>query len=59
MTSSGNLVTEFIQQYRSDDYRDTTRKLLQWVKVGGEWLIERETVGERGGSRSRRSKAEG
>ena len=38
------LVAEFVQQYRSNGYRDTTRKLLQWVKVGGEWLIDREIV---------------
>ncbi len=37
-------VAEFIQRYRSDDYRDTTRKMLRWVKVGGEWLIEAETA---------------
>jgi adhesin transport system outer membrane protein len=37
-------VAEFIQRYRSDGYRDTTRKTLRWIKVGGEWLIETEAA---------------
>jgi adhesin transport system outer membrane protein len=57
MASSGVLVAEFVQQYRSDAFRDTTRKLLQWVKVGDEWLIDREIVGGGHGANSRRSKA--
>ena len=57
MASSGGLVAEFVQQYRSDAFRDTTRKLLQWVKVGDEWLIDREIVGGGDGAGSRRSRA--
>jgi adhesin transport system outer membrane protein len=37
-------VAEFEQRYTSDSYSDKTLKALQWVKTGGEWLIERETV---------------
>jgi adhesin transport system outer membrane protein len=37
-------VAEFEQRYSSDSYSDTTLKVLQWVKTGGEWLIEREAV---------------
>lgn len=51
-------VTEFVQEYRSDAYRDTTRKVLQWVKVGGEWLIDREITRQRRGSSARRAKVD-
>jgi len=37
-------VTEFEQHYSSDSYSDRTLKALQWVKVGGQWLIVRETA---------------
>ena len=37
-------VAEFIQRYRSAGYGDTTRKILRWVKVGSDWLIEGETA---------------
>ena len=57
MASSGVLVAEFVQQYRSDAFGDTTRKRLQWVKVDGEWLIDREIVRGGNGAGSRRSKA--
>lgn len=36
------MVTEFEQRYTSAGYRDTTLKVLRWVKVDGTWLIERE-----------------
>lgn len=36
------MVTEFEQRYSSDSYSDRTVKVLQWVNVGGTWLIERE-----------------
>ncbi|MBK7017594.1 MAG: hypothetical protein IPH39_19065 [Sulfuritalea sp.] len=52
------LITEFVQTYRSDAYRDTTRKALQWVKVGGEWLIDREITRQRRGSSARRVKVD-
>jgi adhesin transport system outer membrane protein len=38
------LVAEFEQYYRSGRYSDRTMKALQWVRVGGVWLIERETA---------------
>jgi len=37
-------VAEFEQHYSSDSYSDTTLKVLQWVKTGGEWLIKREAT---------------
>lgn len=39
----GVYVAEFIQHYRSEAYRDVTRKLLRWIKVGGVWLIDAES----------------
>ena len=38
------LVAEFEQHYRSDSYSDTTLKVLKWVRIGGKWLIEREST---------------
>jgi len=33
----------FLQTYRSNAYRDTTRKTLEMIRVGGQWLINRES----------------
>ncbi|MBN8474542.1 TolC family outer membrane protein [Sulfuritalea sp.] len=38
------LLAEFEQHYSSDNYSDVTLKELKWVKVGGQWLIARETT---------------
>jgi hypothetical protein len=38
------LLAEFEQRYSSDSYSDVTLKELKWIKVGSQWLIERETV---------------
>ena len=38
------LLAEFEQHYSSDSYSDVTLKILKWVRVGGQWLIERETT---------------
>ena len=38
------LLAEFEQHYSSDNYSDVTQKELKWVKVGGQWLIARETT---------------
>ena len=35
---------EFIQGYSSNSYSDTTRKVLEWVRVGDKWQIQRETA---------------
>jgi adhesin transport system outer membrane protein len=43
-TAPNILESEFQQKYRSEAYRDTTRKVLRWIKVGEEWLIDRETT---------------
>ena len=40
---AGEVVTvSFEQRYQSGNYSDTGRKLLEWVKEGGEWKIRRE-----------------
>lgn len=41
--AESTFVAEFEQDYSSDTYSDQTLKTLHWVKVGGQWLIERET----------------
>jgi hypothetical protein len=38
------VMVEFQQRYRSTTYRDVTLKALRWIKVGGQWLIEREAA---------------
>lgn len=38
------VIAEFEQHYSSDSYSDTSLKVLKWVKLGGQWLIERETA---------------
>ena len=38
------MLVEFQQQYRSTTYRDVTLKALRWIKVDGQWLIEREAA---------------
>lgn len=37
-----NATTEFRQTYASDRYRDVSLKVIEWVKVGEQWLILRE-----------------
>lgn len=36
--------TVFAQLYRSEQYRDTVLKTLEWEQVGGRWLIVRESA---------------
>lgn len=36
-------VTTFRQTYRSANFSDTSAKSLEWIKVNGRWLIERES----------------
>lgn len=43
-TAPDVLESEFNQQYRADGYRDATRKVLRWIKVGGDWMIDREST---------------
>jgi adhesin transport system outer membrane protein len=38
------VTVEFQQHYRSATYRDVTLKSLRWIRVGGQWLIEREAA---------------
>lgn len=39
----GNVLqVSFEQRYQSGSYRETGRKLLEWIKEGGEWKIRRE-----------------
>ncbi|MBK9019124.1 MAG: TolC family outer membrane protein [Sulfuritalea sp.] len=42
--ASEAVLVEFQQQYRSTTYRDVTLKALRWIKVDGQWLIEREAA---------------
>jgi len=39
-----NATTEFRQTYVSDRYRDVSVKLIEWVKIGEQWLILRENA---------------
>lgn len=41
--SNDVFVVEFEQDYSSDIYSDHTLKTLHWIRVGGQWLIQRET----------------
>ena len=36
--------SEFRQLYVTDTYGDTTGKVLEWRKTGGQWLIVRESA---------------
>lgn len=36
--------TTFLQNYRSASYADSVRKILEWQRVDGRWLIMRETA---------------
>lgn len=43
---------EFVQNYTSDRYHDTTSKTLEFIQTGGKWLINRESsvpVGKKAG----------
>ena len=51
------VVVEFVQNYSSDSYRDSTRKVLKWIRVGGQWLIARETARPLSAGASARRKA--
>jgi len=44
MLDDGHASVSFMQRYRSDLYRDSTRKLLRLEKVGDAWLISSEQV---------------
>lgn len=44
MQDDGHASISFTQRYRSDLYRDSTRKTLQLEKVGDMWLIASEQV---------------
>jgi murein L,D-transpeptidase YafK len=52
------LVVEFVQDYSSDSYRDSTRKLLKWIRVGEQWLIAQETARPLSAGGATRRKAE-
>ncbi|MBI3094717.1 MAG: TolC family outer membrane protein [Rhodocyclales bacterium] len=51
-------IAEFEQHYRSDSYSDRTRKVLKWVRLGGQWLIQQETARPLAASAASRRKAE-
>ena len=52
------LLAEFEQHYSSASYSDVTLKELKWVKVGDQWLIERETARPAGAAATVRKKGE-
>jgi adhesin transport system outer membrane protein len=52
------LLAEFEQHYSSDSYSDVTLKELKWIKVGEQWLIERETARPSGAAATLRKKGE-
>jgi adhesin transport system outer membrane protein len=39
----GRVVTTFEQNYNSSNFKDRSRKALMWQKVGGTWVIAKET----------------
>lgn len=43
---SSTATTTFVQAYQSPIYRDVVTKSLEWRKVGGKWLIQREIPSE-------------
>lgn len=43
MDGADRAQVEFRQTYRSNLYSDTTQKTLEMIKVGGKWLINRES----------------
>ena len=43
MDGADRAFAEFRQVYQSTIYNDTTRKVLEMIKVGGKWLINRES----------------
>ncbi len=46
MQDPDNATTTFVQAYQSPMFRDVVTKGLNWRKVGGKWLIEREVPNE-------------
>ena len=52
------VLAEFEQHYSSDSYSDVTLKTLKWVRVGGQWLIERETARAAGAGMNARKKGD-
>jgi adhesin transport system outer membrane protein len=60
LKEAGNdmLLAEFEQHYSSASYSDVTLKELKWVKVGDQWLIERETARPAGAASTVRKKGE-
>jgi outer membrane protein, adhesin transport system len=37
------VVTSFVQDYKSDDYKDISQKTLTWRLVNGQWIIFKES----------------
>jgi adhesin transport system outer membrane protein len=46
MKDPDNATTTFVQAYQSPVFRDVVTKGLEWRKVDGKWLIEREVPNE-------------
>jgi outer membrane protein, adhesin transport system len=43
-TEGGVLKVNFTQEYTSSNFRDKSRKRMDWVQEGGEWRIQREAA---------------
>ncbi|HLO64252.1 MAG TPA: hypothetical protein VK165_14945, partial [Azonexus sp.] len=43
MDGNDRAFAEFRQVYSSNAFRDTTQKTLEMIRVGGKWLINRES----------------
>lgn len=43
MLDASRAKTSFVQNYRSASYQDVVQKTLEWVKIGGDWKISKET----------------
>jgi tRNA(Glu) U13 pseudouridine synthase TruD len=46
MNGPDSVTTTFVQAYQSPVFRDVVTKALEWRKVDGKWLIERELPNE-------------
>lgn len=46
LADADHATTTFTQAYRSASFQDTVAKTLNWERIGGRWLIVRESIGK-------------
>jgi len=46
LVDADHATTTFTQSYRSASFQDTVTKTLNWERIGGRWLIVRESIGK-------------